>query len=733
MPEPYSIWDAQIGMNRWLTKPPLLSVAPTQSLGNPITNPIVPGSIIPGENATLTCVAKKNFQDTTEGKIEGYDRDGKYKWLIGNSTYSIDWGVTTAGILTIVGSITATSGRIANWYINTNTLSSGSVEATSSVLIDSANSLIRVGSTSGNYITIDGANLRIRSSNYVSGVAGAGFTLEPDLLEVGNISARGMIRTSVFQKDVVSAMSGSFVIAPSSDVLSVDMTAADNSTLTIKGTVTFAVNDRLRIKDGTDDEWFLVTNIASAPTYIVTRDQASAYGANANPAWKKGACVTNYGQSGQGLLYLTASDTNNPFLSIFTHAGSPWSTTTEKVRLGNLAGLTNPYDGAALSGYGLWTNNVYLSGVVASSQGYFGSSTNGVIVDSSGLYTIGTGSIRTATSGSRIVLDSSGMDVYWTGVTNPIASVNQTVSSRNCIFGTIIPASLSGTYLTSYSAYDVCSNNVLYIQNPVANTSAISSCSIIDHSISVGNGGSYQSTGNVLTLLYNTNFSPAITPVKTGSLSLQINTFDYGSTTSRTYKIEIDGTGTPNTFKWSDNGGSTWNATGVPVSSGSITLNYRVTVYFTGGTTGGVMGDYWTFTTGKVDPNYSSVLTLQQNSYSNAAPTLNITNYGTGASINIATQSSSVYDILGTTSSWYVRADGKALFGNGVVVIGDPGMPSLSGDVLTVTGIYDITANDVGVGTILFKGTTNRDSAGFIKIYIENTAYYVPVFSAITG
>lgn len=51
----------------------------------------------------------------------------------------------------------------------------------------------------------------------------------------------------------------------------------------------------------------------------------------------------------------------------------------------------------------------------------------------------------------------------------------------------------------------------------------------------------------------------------------------------------------------------------------------------------------------------------------------------------------------------------------------------------TLTGVSDITANSTGVGTILFKGTTNRNSTGFIKFYIGTTAYYVPVFSAITG
>lgn len=51
----------------------------------------------------------------------------------------------------------------------------------------------------------------------------------------------------------------------------------------------------------------------------------------------------------------------------------------------------------------------------------------------------------------------------------------------------------------------------------------------------------------------------------------------------------------------------------------------------------------------------------------------------------------------------------------------------------SLTGTSDLTTNSTGVGTILFKGTTSRNSTGFIKFYVGTTAYYVPVFSAITG
>jgi len=195
---------------------------------------------------------------------------------------------------------------------------------------------LKVGS--GTYIDIDGGNARIRSSNYVSGVAGAGFTLEPDLLEVGNIAARGIFRTAVFQKDVVSAVGGNLIVLPA-DVLATDMSAADSATLTIEGNETFAVNDLLRIKDGTDDEWLEITNTGSAPTYSVTRDKGGDYGADANPAWKKGATVVNYGQSGDGFVYMTASETNAPYLSVVTHAGSPWDTLATRLRIGNLNGF----------------------------------------------------------------------------------------------------------------------------------------------------------------------------------------------------------------------------------------------------------------------------------------------------------------------------------------------------------------------------------------------------------
>lgn len=60
------------------------------------------------------------------------------------------------------------------------------------------------------------------------------------------------------------------------------------------------------------------------------------------------------------------------------------------------------------------------------------------------------------------------------------------------------------------------------------------------------------------------------------------------------YVIEIDGTGKPNTYKWSDDDGDTWDATGVSIIAGSKLLNNGVYINF-GATSGHTLGDQWDF------------------------------------------------------------------------------------------------------------------------------------------
>ena len=92
---------------------------------------------------------------------------------------------------------------------------------------------------------------------------------------------------------------GSFAVI-SSDKLNADMTALDASTLTISGNYTLQLGISC-VSKTVDDEW-LVTSIASAPTYAVTVIRSAAYGVDANPAWKNGATVVNTSFQGRTFI-----------------------------------------------------------------------------------------------------------------------------------------------------------------------------------------------------------------------------------------------------------------------------------------------------------------------------------------------------------------------------------------------------------------------------------------------
>lgn len=60
------------------------------------------------------------------------------------------------------------------------------------------------------------------------------------------------------------------------------------------------------------------------------------------------------------------------------------------------------------------------------------------------------------------------------------------------------------------------------------------------------------------------------------------------------FMIEIDAEGTPDTFKWSKDGGLTWEASGVAITGATQSLIEGVTIDFIA-TTGHTLGDKWTF------------------------------------------------------------------------------------------------------------------------------------------
>jgi hypothetical protein len=293
---------------------------------------------------------------------------------------------------------TASDARIGNILITTSSVQSGNYSA------DSAGFRIRdTGNAEFNDVTIRGTiyatageiggieitSTYLQSSGFVSGPLGTGFRIESDGdAEFQNITARGKFTTSVFEKDTISSVGGSLLILDS-DVLDADMETITGS-LTIKGDTTFAVGDFLRIKDGVDDEWMEVTDISSAPTYLVTRDMGGQYSSGStSKAWKKGTAVVNYGASGEGAIIMSSSEAYSPYIDFMTHSGDPWSSQTVKTRLGKLDGV------AGASGWGIVAKDGYLGALE--------------IIDNINL--TGSGTIRTQSSVPYIELSTSGLQI----------------------------------------------------------------------------------------------------------------------------------------------------------------------------------------------------------------------------------------------------------------------------------------------------------------------------------
>lgn len=74
------------------------------------------------------------------------------------------------------------------------------------------------------------------------------------------------------------------------------------------------------------------------------------------------------------------------------------------------------------------------------------------------------------------------------------------------------------------------------------------------------------------------------------------------------YRVEIDGVGSPNTFKWSDDGGSTWDASTVSITGADQALNNGVTIRFAA-TTGHTSTNRWDWTARTITSKHV-VLTL---------------------------------------------------------------------------------------------------------------------------
>jgi len=186
-------------------------------------------------------------------------------------------------------------------------------------------------------IQIDGPNKFIQSSNFVSGYAGFQIAHTGDV-EFNNATIRGSLHSAVFVKDLISAHAGTQLVTKSAGVLTTDYTTGGTMTVETPpgGSWLFDNSDVIRIKEeyasGVYESWVTVTRTITVNVYdtVLSSGDTTMY--------HKGTSVVDYGQSGDGGILQTADMANAPYLAIFTHAGEPWTTLTQHLRLGNLSG-----------------------------------------------------------------------------------------------------------------------------------------------------------------------------------------------------------------------------------------------------------------------------------------------------------------------------------------------------------------------------------------------------------
>jgi hypothetical protein len=268
-----------------------------------------------------------------------------------------DDGFLRASDAEITGQINATTGLIGGWTIEPTRFYS--FPSGDGIELNSSNQTILVGNPAGNYILLDGANERIRSSNFVTGASGFNIASTTGDAEFNNITARGELKTFLLTSSNQMAVAGNIIVSQDAGKLGADVTA-------IATTVNFGKaltpGDWIKIQ-GPDSagaaalEWMLVGSLVSGTTYNVTRD-VDGSGAN---AWLKDTPFVVIGASGDSRIELVAGASGS--IQLITQ-GATWNTQTVQASMSTV-------DGAIVAGGG----NVLLSsgGIAVLDDGAAGS------------------------------------------------------------------------------------------------------------------------------------------------------------------------------------------------------------------------------------------------------------------------------------------------------------------------------------------------------------------------
>ena len=401
---------------------------------------------------------------TGEGNLtissSNFHLSGSGRLNAGNGSFVVD----ESGDVTLTGVITAeTGGTIGGFTIGANDLSVGS--GTTLVKIASNDKKIQIGakasltdSNAGVHIGTDGialgassvfkvtnagvvtaANItatggtiggftitdsKIESSDFVSGLKGIRISTEQNgLIEAENARIRGTLSTTTFEKESVNAVGGQLLIANSTMITGSSMGLNDTSAsvanvsgfttgeiLMIKEVSSTGFNtEYLRVhsasRDSTDDNnltgKLFVTRSFSNTTSTASGSVGDSIGNSGS--YEPGQVIVSTGLSGSGYIRINANpkDITTPYIDIVERTGSGVYDVELKARLGDLSGISNAVVGTTTPGFGLFSENVFLTGTISASAGAIG----GISMDSGSLF-VGAGTHGNANT--AFFMDSGG-------------------------------------------------------------------------------------------------------------------------------------------------------------------------------------------------------------------------------------------------------------------------------------------------------------------------------------
>lgn len=388
---------------------------------------------------------------------------GDYRIWAGNPyPSSAPFSVTKAGYLL------ASSGLVGGFHLTSTKLYYGStlndyvalghdgdyrIWAGNPVAQDALFSVTKTGHLFATSGQIDGPFMvsgNLSSFYFASGAFGNGWKISGDgSAEFNDVYVRGTIAASVFEYQTISSVGGALYIAPAIITLinSIPITMASSKyVFTIQqdfsnafmGGREWALGDYVslsgfvvingtsyEVKDikssitGLDVDGIVVTSILDNSHILcynsddeeVTFAQLPLTGG----ILLKKATIVFLGTVEGGTIYnkgilltsISLSGEDVPFIDVYDDKNSV--TGNPKVRLGNLAGITdNNFGMNPLSGYGLYSENAYLTGSIIAQAGYIGGP-NGWVIKEGALYNGGRSSILQNTTGMYLGTDGFGL------------------------------------------------------------------------------------------------------------------------------------------------------------------------------------------------------------------------------------------------------------------------------------------------------------------------------------